>query len=659
MIYTIGHNELISSNLITPSTVEHCLNHFKKHKEISVDTETTDYNPREGKIVMLQIGDPYDQFVIDVRKVPLLLFKELIESKTIVGQNLGYDFKWLFHNGIRINKLYDIMIAEAVLYCGYEDWGYGLDSLAQRYCNAYLDKSTRNEFQYIGDSPFTLKHILYGADDVKYPMLIKDAQGYRTEKYELKYTIALENKAVVPLSFIEYYGMYLNKEEWLAYEVVAKTRLREIELELDDLLIEKNKSYYQLGTYMKPKKKKKEELVPYIGAGLWGDVSADRRTLVNWNSDIQVKSILKDEFNFEALNKEGKPTINSVILGKIKEKPSIVDKLIEFAEKAKEISTYGKSFIDQYVQKDGRIRTSFWQVKNTGRVSSGNKKQGAANTQNIPEVHRAFIEAPAGRTLVVCDYSQQEPRVTADYCQDPKLLDFVLNGDGDSHSLVASAVFSKIEGREVKVTKYDNPYSDRFKMTYRQVGKQINLGLDYGKTAFSIKDDLGVTQEEAQEFIDALKEAFPKKEEFFDAKKKEFWELGYILHDYVVKRKTFKPEFSELVNFNYDAASKEERSRYFKMKGGVERDVQNYPIQGTSASMTKLAMVYIQEEFDKTGIDAFLINSVHDEIVSESAEECAEQCAKIMEECMVRAGKVFCKTVPMKVDPVITKKWNK
>ncbi len=178
------------------------------------------------------------------------------------------------------------------------------------------------------------------------------------------------------------------------------------------------------------------------------------------------------------------------MLGKIRDKPPIIDTLIAYAEKSKEVSTYGVSFIDQYLQKDGRVHTSFWQVKNTGRVSSGNKAQGAPNTQNIPRDHRPFFEAAPGYKLIICDYSQQEPRCLADYCQDPKLLDFVLNGDGDSHSLVASAVFSKIEGKEVKVTKKNNPYSDIFKMTYRDVGKQINLGLDYGKTAFSIKDDL-------------------------------------------------------------------------------------------------------------------------------------------------------------------------
>ena len=39
-----------------------------------------------------------------------------------------------------------------------------------------IDKSTRLEFINIGDRPFTAKQILYGSDDIKYPLLIRERQ---------------------------------------------------------------------------------------------------------------------------------------------------------------------------------------------------------------------------------------------------------------------------------------------------------------------------------------------------------------------------------------------------------------------------------------------------------------------------------------------------
>lgn len=653
MIYLIGPKNIIDYDNIQHCDVDFCLNYFKDHEEIEVDTETNSLKHIKGSIITLQIGDSSNQFVIDIRHVNIKLFKDLLETKIVLGANISFDYKFLKSYGILLNRVYDVIVTETVSFCGYNRYGYSLQDLCFRYLDIKIDKEERNSFATIGDSPLSTKQIIYAAGDVDKLALIKEKQSRRIIKYELQKTVRLENKALIPLSEIEYNGMYLNKEKWLEYEEVCIRDLKKLELELDEELLKKNNSYFCLHTY-KRNNKGKTILVPYQGIDLFGYYEADRKTGINWGSHEQVKNILKKEYNFEVLDKEGKVTINSTLLGKKKNKPRLVDLLINRSEKGKEISTYGSSFIDQYIDIDGRFRTSFWQVQVTGRVSSN-----SPNVQNIPEKHRAFVEAPKGRKLVICDYSQQEPRITAEYCKDPKLTDFVLNGDGDSHSLVASAVFSKIEGKEVKVSKKNNPFSERFKMTYRDVGKQINLGLDYGKTAFTIKDDLGVSKEEAQEFIDAIKSAFPEKERFFDFKKKEFWKTGYILHDYITHRKTFIEDFDKYAHFNYDNATKKEISEYYKWKGSVERCCQNYPIQGTAASMTKLALIYMYEEFKSIKGNPLLINTIHDEIVAEVDEEYAGVVADVMVKCMVKAGEVFCKKIPMKVDPVISDFWVK
>ena len=50
----------------------------------------------------------------------------------------------------------------------------------------------------------------------------------------------------------------------------------------------------------------------------------------------------------------------------------------------------------------------------------------------------------------------------------------------------------------------------------RRRAKIINYALLYGKTAFTLAKDIGVTQQAAQEFIDAYFAGFPRVRGFID-----------------------------------------------------------------------------------------------------------------------------------------------
>lgn len=102
-------------------------------------------------------------------------------------------------------------------------------------------------------------------------------------------------------------------------------------------------------------------------------------------------------------------------------------------------------------------------------------------------------------------------------------------------------------------------------------------------------------------------------------------------------------------------------SQYFKLKSGAERDSKNYPIQGTAGNMTKLAAIYIDRELEARNINHLvsIVNMVHDEIVLESIKELAQEVALIAKECMEKAGKIFCKVIPMVVEPNIELFWKK
>jgi DNA polymerase I-like protein with 3'-5' exonuclease and polymerase domains len=92
----------------------------------------------------------------------------------------------------------------------------------------------------------------------------------------------------------------------------------------------------------------------------------------------------------------------------------------------------------------------------------------------------------------------------------------------------------------------------------------------------------------------------------------------------------------------------------------MERMAQNFRIQGTNASMTKMSMIMLydwiksKEWFDKVKI----VLSLHDEIVIEAKDEVAEEVESKLVEFMLKSGTYFCSKVPMKVEGGIAKVWD-
>lgn len=66
------------------------------------------------------------------------------------------------------------MLAECVLFAGFEKYGYGLDKVVYRYCKVVLDKSTRGEFFMLKDQPFSTDQILYASRDVRYLHTVRE-----------------------------------------------------------------------------------------------------------------------------------------------------------------------------------------------------------------------------------------------------------------------------------------------------------------------------------------------------------------------------------------------------------------------------------------------------------------------------------------------------
>lgn len=74
--------------------------------------------------------------------------------------------------------------------------------------------------------------------------------------------------------------------------------------------------------------------------------------------------------------------------------------------------------------------------------------------------------------------------------------------------------------------------------------------------------------------------------------------------------------------------------------------------------MSKIAVIMFDEEIKKLNLHGFIVNCVHDEIVAECPENEAEQIKNLLQECMEKAGRMFCKTIPIIAEPSIGTDWG-
>ena len=619
MIYTIG------CEVGNQSTVEACLEYFKDKPRIQIDTETTGTDPHSDKIISLQIGCTKDQWFIDCRSTDILQFKELIESKLCILQNAKFDYKMLKTAGINLNKIYDTMLAECVLFCGYPDYGYGLDALVNRYLQVDMSKKERDSFLNVGKKPFTEAQVNYGALDVAYLEEICDKQKILADLHDLNYCIALECEAVKAFGDIEYNGLLLDRTDWLKIADVKKQELETIQGELD------------LVINTEPKLKKFKPQV--IQGNLFG--IEERQVKVNYASPSQIKNIAHTlGFKVESTNDRE--------LTKLAPKHKFFGTLQKYREVGKILSTYGESFLEYINSNTGRVHTDFWQVKDTGRVGSGNP-----NVQNIPadNIFRNCFKARPGFKWVSIDYSGQELRLMADASEEEGFID-VLNRGEDLHCYAGSMMFKR------EITKKDKDL--------RNKAKTINFGKPYGMGPNKLADTLSISIEEAENLFKEYAQAFPKLNKWLENQGRFAVKNGYSLTFAPCKRRRWYPDTKIAYDLRRTAkkGDKETWRQIMIIEGQTQRNGGNSPIQGTGADITKEALIGVrnlitQYNEQNNSMVAYLLCTVHDAIDVEVREDLADQFAKEMADIMIAAGNKYVSKVKMEVDVTITTQWQK
>ncbi|MCK9621755.1 MAG: DNA polymerase I [Methylobacter sp.] len=347
----------------------------------------------------------------------------------------------------------------------------------------------------------------------------------------------------------------------------------------------------------------------------------------NLGSPKQIQDILYDRQKLPVLKKtpKGQPSTEESVLQELALTYPLPKLILEHRSLSKLKSTYIDKLPQQVDGQTGRIHTSYHQaIAATGRLSSSDP-----NLQNIPirskegrRIRQAFI-APEGRKIVAADYSQIELRIMAHLSADEGLLKAFTDGE-DVHRATAAEVFGVAP--------------ERVTTDLRRSAKAINFGLIYGMSSFGLAQQLGLSRNQAQSYIDLYFARYPGVKNYMDRIREQAREQGYI--ETLFGRRLYLPEIN---------------SRNAARRQYAERTAINAPMQGTAADIIKRAMIAVDRWLYLENPDAKMIMQVHDELVFEIAQDQVDDCAAEIRSIMCAAVEL---EVPLIVDIGIGNNWD-
>ncbi len=241
-------------------------------------------------------------------------------------------------------------------------------------------------------------------------------------------------------------------------------------------------------------------------------------------------------------------------------------------------------------ERDGRIHTTFQQtVAATGRLSSTDP-----NLQNIPirteagrRIRECFVVGEGYSSLLTADYSQIEMRIMAHLSEDEGLIEAFAEGE-DLHTTVAARVFG------VSASDVDAEMRRRI--------KAMSYGLAYGLSAFGLAQQLGIEPDEARVLRDDYFARFGGVQDYLRGVVDEARTRGFT--ETLLGRRRYLPDLTS-----------DNRQR----REMAERMALNAPIQGSAADIIKVAMLDVDAQLGRRGLDSRLLLQVHDELVLEVA----------------------------------------
>ncbi len=574
---------------------------------VAVDTETTGLDAVSADLVGISITDTEGEaWYIPVlapvgeKTLPADLVAQHLgpllqdPGTTKVGHNLKYDMKVLARAGMPVGgTLFDTMVAEWVLN---PDAGLGLK--IQAWTRLGVQMTEISELIGSGRSQITMAEVP-----------VAKAMPYAAADADMTYRLWAQ--LVPELKEREQDDLFCNLEMPLL-PVLAEMELTGIEVDKAWLL------------------ELSRELTVRL-ADLAASITQHAGQALNINSTQQLSKILFDRLGLPTRGirktKSGHYSTRASVLEGLRGKHPIVDDVLAYRELAKLKSTYVDALPDLVNPTTGRIHTSYNPTGTvTGRISSNNP-----NLQNIPirseegrRIRRAFV-AQRGWLLVGVDYSQVELRVMAHVSKDRGLIEAFERGE-DIHATTAAAVY----GVPLEAVSYE----------MRSTAKAVNFGLIYGQSAFGLAGQLGISVQDAGDFIARYFDRFPGVRAYMDQIQADAAEKGYV--ETLLKRRRYFPELQS-------GSRASSRSRQ-----AAERMAMNTPIQGSAADIIKLAMIRMHARLKAEGLRSRMLLQVHDEVVLEVPEDELAAAIALAKETMENAVTL---DVPLQVDVETGPNW--
>ena len=596
MIYLVSNqDELFNSSLYERLTIEDSINLIESWGIIQFDTETSGRNTHLCDILCMQFGNKLanTQIVVDCTTIDIQRYKEVLETKLLVGHNLKFDIQFLYKYSILPSKVWDTMIIEQLLHLGYDNkyFHYSLKDVAARRLNIDIDKTTRGEIIWRG---LDENVIIYAAGDVMYLEDIRNQQIQECQDKTCTKAAQLENNFVPAIAYLEFCGIKLSEDKW-------RIKMKDNENKLANSLQHLNK-------WLISKSENDDRFKKWIFINLQGDLfeGFDTRpqVTINWSSSTQVVELVKLlGFNTSVEDKTTGKKKDSVVEKHLAKQKGVDDKFLElyfnYQEAAKECSTYGENYINAINPITGRIHTSFKQLgASSGRMSCGGNQQDydlakakqlspskckSVQIQNLPsdEVTRSSFIPNEGNLMISADYSALESRLGADIYNEKEMLREYLEGSGDIHSLVAKACFpDELDGIEVKDIKKLRP-------DLRKKAKAPEFACQFGGGAKAISQSLSISYQDAKKIEQGYFDMFKGITDFKARGSKFVRTNGYIVICKHTGHKIYWEDFKKWrkyedmpeVQFDMEL-SKDERYEHRAAAAKWDRLALNSPTQG-------------------------------------------------------------------------------
>jgi len=577
--------------------------------EFAIDTETSSLDPHQADLVGISLSTKIGKACyIPIghkskgclkKSIVIKKLKPLLEDKSVkkIGQNIKFDFIVLYKQGIEINSMEDTMLMSYVLDAGKNR--HNMDTLSE----IHLGHKTISFKEIVGTGKKEInfsdvelgKAMEYAAEDadITYRLYKIFNKNLKLEKLTNIYEI-FEKPLIKILAFMEIEGIKIDNKFLKALSEKFEKKIRSLEKKIFTI----SKKEFNIGS---PKQ---------LGEIIYNELKIAKLKKTRKGSFATSASVLED------------------LAFKGHEFPKLI---LDWRQVSKLKNTYSDSLPEHINPNTKRVHTSFLlAATNTGRLASSDP-----NLQNIPiksedgkDIRKAFVSEKEF-TLISADYNQIEMRILADLA-DVKELKKAFKNNEDIHSLTASQVFN------IDIKKVDQ---DK-----RRKAKAINFGIIYGISQYGLAKQINVSNNEAEEFLNAYFFKFPEIKNYMESTIKFCRKSGYVNN--IFGRRS---HFNGINDKNFNVRNFQERASI------------NAPIQGSASEIMRMAMIRISKKFEEIkNLKSKILLQIHDELIFEAHKEQVNKCSKIIQEEMssVKDSNLHSFSIPLLVDINVGDNWG-